>query len=125
MKTYRVDVERGQKYWLVRVPEVDRSTQARHLREVEAMARDLVAIMTDADPESFALDVHIELPGEVSAHLERSARLRDEAAKAQSEAAAESRAAARELAADGLPVRDIGIALGVSFQRAQQLVKAS
>jgi len=32
---------------------------------------------------------------------------------------------ARDLAAHGVAVRDIGEALGVSFQRAQQLVSAS
>lgn len=48
---------RDGQFWLIRVPEVDRATQARHLREVEAMARDLIAIMEDVAPDSFALDV--------------------------------------------------------------------
>ena len=43
--TYRVEVEHGDRFWLVHVPEIERSTQARHLREVEAMARDLVAVV--------------------------------------------------------------------------------
>ena len=52
MITYEVTVERAEKYWRVSVPKVDRVTQARSLREVEVMARDLIEAMTDepADP---------------------------------------------------------------------------
>jgi hypothetical protein len=39
----------------------------------------------------------------------------------QAEAAAEARLAAKELHDQGVPVRDIGRALGVSYQRAHQL----
>lgn len=53
--TYHVRVERGDRYWLVHVVELDRWTQARTLREVEPMARDLVATMAGATPDSFAL----------------------------------------------------------------------
>lgn len=121
---YDANVERDGKYWRVRVPQVDRTTQARHLREVDAMARDLISLMHDADPDSVDLRVHIELPEEVRRHLERAAELREQAARAQHEAAEEARAAARQLAAAGLPLRDVGQALGVSYQRAHQLVSS-
>jgi DNA-directed RNA polymerase specialized sigma24 family protein len=122
LKTYRVDVARDGRFWHIRVPQIERSTQARHLREVELMARDLIAIMEDAAPESFGLDVHIDLPQDVRQELARSAELREQAAHAQAEAARLSRDAARRLYDQGLPLRDIGKVLGVSFQRAKQLV---
>jgi len=122
LKIYRIDVERDGRYWRIRVPDVERSTQARHLREVELMARDLIAIMEDTSPDSFELDVHIELPEDVRQELARSAELREQAATAQAEAARLSRDAARRLYDRGLPLRDIGKVLGVSFQRAKQLV---
>jgi len=124
VNTYQVDVERDGKYWLVRVPEVRRSTQARRLSEIDEMARDLIAIMTNADPKSFALQVSIKLPSSVARHLEKSKKLRERAAQAQAEAAAEVRVAARELHDTGLPVREIGEVLGVSHQRAHQLISA-
>jgi hypothetical protein len=37
---------RDGRFWLIHVPEIDRHTQARHLREIDTMARDLVAVMT-------------------------------------------------------------------------------
>lgn len=122
VKTYHAEVDRDGKFWRVRVPEVSRTTQARTLREVEAMARDLIAIMDDIPEDSFGLEVRITLPDEVQAQLERSAVLREEAARSQAQAAQLSRQAARRLHDQGLPLRDVGQALGVSFQRAKQLV---
>lgn len=122
-KMYSARIERDGRFWLIHVAELDRYTQARNLRTVENMARDLVAAMLEVAHDSFELDVQLHLPLAVSAHLEAAARLRAESAAANTAAAAETRAAARELAALGLPIRDIGAALGVSHQRAHQLVR--
>lgn len=122
--TYEVDVSRGERYWLVDVPAVQRATQARTLREVDAMARDLIAIMTDVPADSFELTVRVTLPQEAQEHLQRAAGLREKAASAQSRAAMEVRLAAPGVKDDGMTLRDIGDALGVSYQRAHQLVSS-
>ena len=122
MKTYHPLVRRGERFWIVHIPEIDQLTQARNLAEVEPMARDLVAVWLEVPADSFAVDVDIELPAQVRRHLDQAARHRKEAAHAQSAAAREYRAAARELKANGLTVRDIGKALDISHQRAQQLM---
>lgn len=122
MTTYHAKVERGERLWLVHVPAVDRWTQARRLSEVDEMARDLIAIMEDVDPDSIELRVEVQLPDDVEDHLARANELRELAAHAQSEAAAEARLAARSLADRGMPLREIGRALHVSYQRAHQLV---
>lgn len=122
--TYHAQVERGERFWLVYVPEVDRWTQARKFGEVEATARDLVAVMTEAAPDSFELAVAVTWPDEVRDHLAQAEQLREQAARANSAAAAEMRTAARALADRGLSVRDLGKALGVSYQRAHQLVNS-
>jgi len=122
LKTYRAEVDRDGRVWRVRVPEVERTTQARNLSEVEPMARDLIAIMDDIPADSFCLDVTITLPADVQEELERSAALRQDAARSQAAAAAAARRAARRLRDQGLPLKDVGQALGVSFQRAKQLI---
>ena len=122
MRTYHAEVDRDGKLWRVHVPEVARTTQARNLREVEPMARDLIAIMDDIPADSFDLDVRLTLPEEIRAQLDQSAALREEAARSQAQAAQLSRQAARRLRDQGLPLRDVGQALGVSFQRAKQLI---
>ena len=123
VKTYRANVTRGERFWLVEVEGVG-WTQARHLREVDEMARDLVAVMTEVETESFALEVATSLPSAVQSHLDRAEALRQVSARAQHEAAGEVRAAARELVDAGLPLRDVGQMLGVSDQRAHQLVRS-
>jgi len=122
LTTYHAEVDRDGKVWRVRVPEVARTTQARALREVETMARDLIALMDDIPADSFDLEITITLPAEVRAELDRSAALREQAARNQTEAAQLARRAARRLRDQGLPLQDVGQALGVSFQRAKQLI---
>lgn len=125
MRTYRVDVERGRsgRWWLIDVPEVPAAhSQARRLDQAEDVARDLIALLTDAEPNSFDLDVRVQLPDDVRADLDRAEELRKDAARSQHEAALLARSAARRLHEDGLPLRDIGRLLQVSHQRAHQLV---
>ena len=122
MKTYQAEVSRDGRFWLVRVPTIGRSTQARHLRELEAMTEDVISIMTGEAPGRFRVEYRIEVPESVRMHLDEARRLHQREAHARAQAAAEARAAAQELRDQGLPVRDIGRVLGVSFQRAHRLL---
>ena len=63
---------------------------------------------------------HLEEP--LAGQVRRAASLREEAEAAQRDAAAAMVEAARALAEQGFRVRDIGGLLGISFQRAAQLV---
>ncbi|GFG74708.1 hypothetical protein [Mycobacterium botniense] len=132
MKTYTAIASPDEgRWWFIRIPGLGNNpdeglpTQARRLTDVEPMARDLIAVYLDVPEDSFNVEVKIELPTSVSAHLQHADELRRRAAQAQTEAAAEYRAAARELKANGLTVRDIGKVLDVSHQRAQQLVHSA
>src|SRR5262249_33157109 len=60
--------------------------------------------------------------GDVRAELDRSAELREQAARSQAQAAQLARQAARRPRDQGVPLQDVGKALGVSFQRAKQLI---
>lgn len=128
MNTYTAIASRDERWWLVRIPGLGNDpddglyTQARNLAEVEPMARDLIAVWLEVPEDSFGVDVKVELPADALDHLRIAADLRCTAAQAQARAADEYRAAARSLRASGLTVRDIGKALDISHQRAQQLV---
>lgn len=123
-KTYKATVKRGERYWLVTVDGVG-MTQARNLREVPEMIQDLVATVLDVAPDSFGVPWSISLPDFVLEHLERARALREESKRAQSESAKELRLAAKRLREQNLPLRDIGQVLGVSYQRAHQLVSSA
>jgi predicted RNase H-like HicB family nuclease len=117
--SYTVNVTRTDKVWHVHVVEIDRVTQARTLAEVPGMAADLIDIMTgESDAE---LAVEVDLPETAAKHLAEAQRLRRVEAEARSAAATELREAAVELKRQGLSMRDLGEAIGVSHQRASQL----
>lgn len=124
MTTYHARVERGDRYWVIYIPEVDRWTQARKLSEVDDMARDLVAVMEDLDPDSVEIDVSYVLPSDVVIELSRADELRKQAADANSEAAQSSRMAVRKLLARGVSQREVATVLGMSFQRVHQLANS-
>lgn len=116
--------ERGSGWWVVEVPEIEGLlTQAKTLSQVEFMVKDAAALITGEPEDSFEVEVVPVIAEGVREHLTTSKRLFEVAARAQRTAAEESRLAARELAASGLTVRDVGAVLGVSHQRAHQLVK--
>lgn len=121
MSTYTADVSRDGRFWLIHVPEIDRYTQARSLREIEDMTRDLIAVMRGVEPDSFELNVRLTMPAGVREHLRRVDAARIAEAEARAEAAAELRAAAVDLHESGVSLRDLGRLLGVSHQRASQL----
>ncbi len=124
MKTYQAKATREGKWWAVEIPELGQFTQGRNVVEADAMARDLIALYEDIPAGSFDVAMEYEIPINASAHIAKAEQLRSEAARANSAAAAEARLAAAELRAEGLGLKDIGRVMGVSFQRAGQLVNA-
>lgn len=125
MNIFKAFASRDGKYWLVHIPELDRYTQARTLAEAEPMARELISLVRGVPEDSFELEWHNQLSDTVLHHLELARKYAGEAAWYQAEAANERRFAARAMRAEGMTVRDIGAALGVSHQRAQQLISSS
>ena len=85
------------------------TTQARRVSEIVGQARDCTITVDGIDVTT------------------RAGRVANDRALAERHAAAaqeEARELARDLAAHGVAVRDVGEVLGVSFQRAQQLISA-
>ena len=55
---YHASVERDGRFWLIRVTEIDRVTQARSIEEIEPMVRDLIATHLDIEPDSFEVRLY-------------------------------------------------------------------
>lgn len=68
------------------------------------------------------VDIHVKLPADVQTHVSRMHELRSKAQDYSAQASQESVKAASELKKMGLTLRDIGAALGISYQRAHQLL---
>jgi len=124
VKVYEVQVNRDGKFWLVRIPEIDRATQALRYKDVKPMAKELIEIMTGRTRDSYDLQVTVRLPAVVEDHLKHAEVLREQAARAGAAAAKESRLAVKKLIAEGLSQREAAEVLHMSFQRVNQLVNS-
>lgn len=124
-KTYTVSVTRDGKWWMIAVPELDALTQARRIEDVPTAAKELIALEIGVALADVEIDQHIELGGEdlaplISEIAAQRARLVEDEARVK----ASTEAFAKQLASAQVPVRDIGALLGVTFQRASQLVNS-
>jgi hypothetical protein len=126
MNTYVVSVSREGKWWMVAIPEINGLTQARRLSEAQKMAQEYIAVTLDASPGSFEVDLRIDnVAGvDVAGALAEIRDERERVAALEIENRERAKQLAKSLAAASVPVRDIGTMMGVSFQRAHQLVSA-
>lgn len=127
MTSYDITITREGKWWMVKIPALDGLTQARRLADAEQMAKEYIAVTLDVPLSTVTLGhVAISVPGtaDVESSLAEITALRTQAEEAEATAAKLVRTLASDMATAGVPVRDIGQMLGVSFQRASQLVNA-
>ncbi|MDE2591901.1 MAG: hypothetical protein KGL41_03485 [Actinomycetales bacterium] len=113
-------------WWMVEIPEVNGLTQAKKLTEVTLMAREFIAVTLDIPIDSFEIELTIERVHDLDV-AQRVAKIQNEkalAAEYERQATEESQILARDLANQKLTVREIGVILGVSHQRAHQLLSA-
>ncbi|MEV6910007.1 hypothetical protein [Amycolatopsis sp. NPDC051071] len=66
VKTYHAEVTRDGKFWLIRVREIGRSTQALRCKDVETMASDLIEIMENIRGDEYDLHLKVHLPNSVT-----------------------------------------------------------
>lgn len=124
-RKYTARCRRTDGWWAIEVPELPGVfSQARRLDQVEAMARDAIALFLDVPDSSFDLLVEPILPQDIEADLKAATAARSLADNAGREAKEAVRSVTRRLHDElGLTVRDAGAILGVSHQRAQQLLR--
>lgn len=123
--TYGVEVTRDGKWWVVAIPEIDGLTQARRLADVDLAAREYIAVTLDAPLSEVAVRrVSTSLAGvdDLDGELALLQNEKREADRLTAAAAERTRRIARRMHDAQVPVRDIGAALDVSYQRAHQLL---
>ena len=121
-KTYAVVAEREPGWWIVHVPELDVTTQARRVSEIDRNAREAIAVWLDADIADVAVTVELSTPAPVRKEMEEARQLLQQANGLQERAGDLAGDAVRILIEDlGLTMRDAAAVLGVSHQRVAQL----
>ncbi len=124
MTCYTAVARRSDGWWAVDVPAIPGArSQARRLDHVEAMAREVIGLLLDADPDSFEIDVEVDLPEQVRQRVDAVGRARADADDAAQLATGLTGRTALDLRDQlGLSMRDIGRLLGISHQRVAQLL---
>lgn len=125
MKTYTVRAKRWAHGWELDVAGVG-VTQSRSLAAAERQARDYISLVRDFADDSFDIRLDVTVDSSVDQVVEEAKRLRAEADRIGSEASEAVRAAVAALTRSGIStVRDVGVVLGLSPQRVQQLKEPS
>ena len=121
-KTYTAQVVREGKWWVADILDTDWAAQSRRLDGLEGVVREVLSLALEADAGSFGVVLEYVPDHEVAELMAREDALRAESARLKSEAAAANREVAALLRRRGYTLRDIGSLMGVSYQRASQLV---
>ena len=123
-KGYRVEAVRSGAWWAISVPALDGLfSQAKRLDQVEAAAREAIALMLDIDEYDVGeLDIIVTPPARVADLLKVLEALMATAAEVNRAAALSRREAAELLREEGLPLRDVGKLIGISHQRVSQIL---
>ncbi len=124
--TYDVEVTREGRWWMISIPALDGLTQSRRLADAEAEAIDFIAVDTDVAKSTVSVNVHVRVDNVDATAASATVReLKEKADRYEREASEHTRRLASDLADKGIPYRDIGAILGISQQRAHQLVEAT
>jgi DNA-directed RNA polymerase specialized sigma24 family protein len=112
-------------WWVVTVDGIPNAvTQARRLGRVPADVVEVVKLATGEDVSPDEVEVVPVIAGEAGELAGEAVSLRREAVELDQRLHARTSAAARRLREEGFTVRDIGSVLGLSYQRAHQLIRA-
>jgi hypothetical protein len=122
-QTYTVRCVRENDWWIVTVEELDGVfTQARRIDQVWGLARDAIALWLDAAPDSFDLELEIDIYGDAGEARQDALDARAAADEARARAALTTTTAVEKLIDAGLPMRDVGALLDISHQRVAQIM---
>ena len=128
--TYTVTVSRDENLWAARIdglpPGLIGVTDVARCADLEVEVRDLVAGLTDTDPDAFDLTWHYAQDGhDYTTSFQQAHEWQRRLAEAEANRDRYRAAAAREMARAGLSQRAIGDALGISHQRVGQILTES
>jgi len=125
MTVYTSRAHREGEWWIAQCEEVPGAiSQVKRLNEAPEAQREAIAFVADVEPETVEVWIVAAVTPEVDREIEQLRGLRAEVKEREARASELSRTIARQLKAEGYTVREIGLMLGLSYQRVDQLTKA-
>jgi predicted RNase H-like HicB family nuclease len=120
---YTATARRCGGWWMVQCDQLPGAlSQVRSLAKAAEVHREAIVFVSGQAADEIEVEVHAELPPNLAAELEAAEKLAEAARDSLDAAGRKRRDVARQLARQGVTMRDIGTLFGVSHQRAQQLV---
>lgn len=109
-------------WWIITLPDLDTVTQARHVRDISPLARDLAALWLDVPVDDVELDLVVEIPGPARSAWEAAKAKEIESRAIAKQGGELAREAVRLLRASDISGADAAELLHVSKQRISQLL---
>ena len=122
MSRYTVTAERSGKWWVLQAVEAPGAISQVARLDQAGQIREAIAFVTGEAEDTVEIDVRPVLSDVLRRQVEEVELVRANAERAAEAAARSTRETAAALAAERYTVRDIGQLLGVSYQRAHQLL---
>lgn len=123
MEYYTVVAERTDESWLLECEEApEAESRVARLDRASDHMKTVISHVVGTPEDEIIIGLSVVMPEGARNLVNEAKEAHAETAKYRSRAAALTRAAARELYASNMTYREISIALGLSFQRAAQLV---
>jgi hypothetical protein len=123
--TYTATARRDGRWWMVQCDQHPSAlSMVARLDQAAEVHREAIAFVADVPEDQVEVDVRPVLEPELSSELDEASQLAEQAKQAEEQAGVKRRRVARRLVASGLTVRDVGAVMGLSYQRAHQLVKS-
>ncbi|MCL1923703.1 MAG: hypothetical protein FWG15_07620 [Propionibacteriaceae bacterium] len=122
---FHVTATRSGRWWALQCQEHPGAlSQVTRLDQAGETIREAIAFVANIPKDSFDIEVIPVLPEEFLREQKAMLVAREESKHLNSRSAEHAREAARILAETGLSLRDVGTVMGVSHQRAAQLVSS-
>lgn len=124
MKHFTSTARKDGRWWVVQCDqEPGALSQVARLDQAAELQREAISFVTDIAEEDIKVTIHPVVDDSVTAEIEHARRDRAKAEELAELSSTRFRTAARALSDNGYSLRDVGTILGVSHQRAGQLVK--
>ncbi|MDR2895996.1 MAG: hypothetical protein LBV30_05040 [Propionibacteriaceae bacterium] len=125
MITLHVNATRTKRDWTLTGVEFGAVSEVTRLDQAAEDMREPLAWLSGLPEDGFDVVMVPQLPTAYQTEQEQAHRFRADADKANAQSAEHARRSAKVLADTGMPLRDVGTVMGISYQRAHQLVKAA
>ncbi|MEO7373727.1 MAG: antitoxin HicB [Terrimesophilobacter sp.] len=120
IRAFEATATRDGRWWFIEIPELNTVGQARTVKEIPEIAREIAALWLNVDPSEVEVNVDVRVPGDAGDLWSTANAKETEAREAVKEAARLRREAVRNLTAQGISQSDTGRILGLSTQRISQ-----